>query len=386
MPDGSPSFTLTLHQRIAEIAPADWDTCAGTLGGGGNPFVSHAFLGALEESGSASERTGWMPQHAVLQEGDRVVAVAPMYAKSHSYGEYVFDHGWAHAFERAGGDYYPKLQVAVPFSPVPGPRLLTRPGVPSAAMGQALVQACRELGLSSVHATFCTEPEWEALGRAGWLQRQGKQFHWENNGYADFDGFLAALSSRKRKSIKRERRDANDAGLTFLTLQGAAIEKRHWDAFYKFYTSTVDRKWGSAYLTRSFFPLLSERLGDQVVLMMAEHEGRLVAGALNLMGGEALYGRNWGCRGDWPFLHFELCYYRAIEFAIAHGLKRVEAGAQGEHKIQRGYLPKPTYSAHWIAHPGLRDAVAGFLEQERRAVEREMTELEGYSPFKQADE
>ena len=302
----------------------------------------------------------------------------------HSYGEYVFDHGWAHAFERAGGDYYPKLQVAVPFSPVPGPRLLVRPGIAPEAMGQALVQACQELDLSSVHATFCTETEWDALGRGGWLLRQGKQFHWENHGYADFDGFLAALNSRKRKSIKRERRDANNAGLTFLTLQGAAIEPRHWDAFFRFYTTTVDRKWGSAYLTRSFFPLLSERLGDRVVLMMAEHEGKLVAGALNLMGDDALYGRNWGCRGDWPFLHFELCYYRAIDFAIAHGLKRVEAGAQGEHKIQRGYLPKPTYSAHWIAHAGLRAAVSGFLDQERRAIAREMAMLEESSPFKDA--
>ncbi len=382
MADGTPNFTLTLHPRIAEVAPAEWDACAGTADGTGNPFVSHAFLSALEDSGSANDRTGWLPQHAVLRQADRVVGVAPMYAKSHSYGEYVFDHGWAHAFERAGGDYYPKLQVAVPFSPVPGPRLLVRPDVPPGAMGQALVQACTELGLSSVHATFCTEAEWAALGEGGWLLRQGKQFHWENDGYADFEAFLARLSSRKRKSIRRERRDANDAGLTFLTLQGQAIEKRHWDAFYRFYTSTVDRKWGSAYLTREFFPLLSERLGDQVVLMMAEHDGKLVAGALNLMGDGALYGRNWGCRGDYPFLHFELCYYRAIDFAIAHGLARVEAGAQGEHKIQRGYLPKPTYSAHYISHAGLREAVAGFLEQERRAVAREMAALEEYSPFR----
>ena len=383
MPDGMPTFTLTLHPQIADIAPDEWNACAGTLGGKGNPFVSHAFLSALEDSGSANSRTGWMPQHAVLRQDDQVVAVAPMYAKSHSYGEYVFDHGWAQAFERAGGDYYPKLLVGVPFSPVPGPRLLTRPGIPSTALAQALAQACQELGLSSVHATFCTEAEWETLAEAGWLRRQGKQFHWENDGYADFDGFLAALSSRKRKSIRRERRDANECGLTFLTLRGAEITQRHWDAFYGFYHSTVDRKWGSAYLTKRFFPLLSERVGDQVVLMMAEHDGKLVAGALNLLGDDALYGRNWGCRGDWPFLHFELCYYRAIDFAIAHGLKRVEAGAQGEHKIQRGYLPKPTYSAHWIQHPGLRSAVAGFLEHERRAIAREMEALEEYSPFKQ---
>ncbi len=382
MPDGSPSFTLTLHRKIAEIGAAEWDACAGA----GNPFVSYGFLSALEDSGSANHRTGWLPQHAALRDGSRVVAVAPMYAKSHSYGEYVFDHGWAHAFERAGGDYYPKLQVAVPFSPVPGPRLLVRPEVPVEAMGQALAQACRELGLSSVHATFCTEGEWEALGRAGWLQRQGKQFHWENAGYADFDGFLGALNSRKRKSIKRERRDANSCGLEFVTLRGEEITKRHWDAFYGFYTSTVDRKWGSAYLTRGFFPMLSERLGGRVVLMLAENGGKPVAGALNLLGDGVLYGRNWGCKGDWPFLHFELCYYRAIDFAIAHGLDRVEAGAQGEHKIQRGYLPKATYSAHWIAHAGLRDAVASFIEQERRAVEREINSLEEYSPFKRDSE
>ena len=382
LPDKLPTFTLTLHPHIAEIPAAEWDACAGP----GNPFVSHAFLSALEDSGSANARTGWLPQHAALRDGDRVVAVAPMYAKSHSYGEYVFDHSWANAFERGGGSYYPKLQVAVPFSPVPGPRLLARDGIGVEAMGQALAQACQELKLSSVHATFCTSADWEALGRAGWLQRLGTQFHWENAGYATFDNFLAALSSRKRKSIKRERRDANAAGLRFVAMRGHEIQPKHWDAFYKFYTSTVDRKWGSAYLTRKFFPMLSERLGDRVVLMMAEHDGMAVAGALNLVGDEALYGRNWGCRGDWPFLHFELCYYRAIAFAIEHGLQRVEAGAQGEHKIQRGYMPRPTYSAHWIAHAGLRRAVAGFLEQERPAVQADMDALAELSPYKRAGE
>ncbi len=380
MPTKLATLTLTLHPHVSEIAAADWDACAGP----GNPFVSHAFLSALEDSGSANARTGWMPQHAALRDGDRVVAVAPMYAKSHSYGEYVFDHGWANAFERGGGSYYPKLQVAVPFSPVPGPRLLAREDAGVEAMGQALAQACQELNLSSVHATFCTSADWEALGRAGWLQRLGTQFHWENAGYATFDDFLAALNSRKRKSIKRERRDANAAGLRFLALRGDEIKPKHWDAFYKFYTSTVDRKWGSAYLTRKFFPMLSERLGDRVVLMMAESDGVAVAGALNMVGDEALYGRNWGCRGDWPFLHFELCYYRAIEFAIEHGLQRVEAGAQGEHKIQRGYMPRPTYSAHWIAHPGLRRAVEGFLEQERPAVQADMDALAELSPYKRA--
>ena len=381
MPDGSATLTLTLHARIAEIDAADWDACAGD----GNPFVSHEFLSAMEDSGSANSRTGWLPQHAVLRrESGDIVGVVPMYAKSHSYGEYVFDHGWANALERVGENYYPKLQAAVPFSPVPGPRLLRRPGsgVPVAAMASALEQACQSHDLSSVHVTFCTRDEWHGLGDAGWLQRIGMQFHWENEGYTSFDDFLGALSSRKRKVLRRERRDANAAGLTFHALSGADITERHWDAFYAFYQSTVDRKWGSAYLTRRFFSLLGERLGDKVVLMYAENAGKPVAGALNLAGDEALYGRNWGCRGDWPFLHFELCYYRAIDWAIEHGLKRVEAGAQGRHKIQRGYMPKPTYSAHWITHSGLRRAVANFLVEERAGIEAEMAALAEDSPFR----
>ena len=385
MADEAPSLSLTLHGAIGEIPAAEWDLCAGA----GNPFVSHAFLSAVEDSGSAGPRTGWLPRHAALRDAaDTLLAVAPMYAKSHSYGEYVFDHGWANALERIGKDYYPKLQAAVPFSPVPGPRLLRRPGsgVPVAAMASALEQACASHKLSSVHVTFCTRDEWTGLGDAGWLQRIGTQFHWENEGYSDFDGFLSALSSRKRKVLRRERRDANAAGLTFHSLSGADITERHWDAFYAFYQSTVDRKWGSAYLTRPFFSLLGQRLGDKVVLMYAENGTTPVAGALNLVGDEALYGRNWGCSGDWPFLHFELCYYRAIDWAIEHGLKRVEAGAQGRHKIQRGYLPKPTYSAHWITHPGLRRAVADFLVEERAGVEAEMTALAGESPFRKGED
>jgi len=385
MPDCSPALTLTLHPRIAEVDAADWDACAGA----DNPFVSHAFLSALEDSGSASARTGWLPQHAVLRDaGGRVVAAAPMYAKSHSYGEYVFDHGWAHAFERARGRYYPKLQVAVPFSPVPGPRLLVRPGagVSAATLAMALVQACEQLDLSSVHVTFCTEAEWQQLGDTGWLQRLGMQFHWQNEGYASFDDFLGALNSRKRKVLRRERRDANATGLTFRTLTGSEITKREWDAFYRFYTSTVDRKWGSAYLTRQFFSLMGERLGDRVVLMMAENGGTPVAGALNLAGTDTLFGRNWGCRGDWPFLHFELCYYRAIEWAIAHGLKRVEAGAQGRHKIQRGYMPSATFSAHWISHDGLRRAIGNFLSEERPAILADMAALAEESPFRKGGE
>ncbi len=378
-------LTLTLHRCITDIPAADWNACAGET----NPFVSHEFLLAVEESGSAGPRTGWLPQHAALRNtAGLLVAAAPMYAKTHSYGEYVFDHGWAHAFERAGGKYYPKLQVASPFSPVPGPRLLLRPdsGITTAAMAQALVQACDELDLSSVHATFCTPEEWQCLGEQGWLQRMGMQFHWDNKGYQTFDDFLGALSSRKRKSLKRERRDANSCGLEYVTLRGSEIGKREWDAFYQFYSSTVDRKWGSAYLTEEFFPLLGKRLGDRVVLMLALEAGRPVAGALNLMGADTLYGRNWGCLGDWPFLHFELCYYRAIDFAITQGLARVEAGAQGEHKIQRGYLPTPTFSAHWIAHPGLRRAVGSFLEEERIGKLGEMEALMAYSPYKKLGE
>ncbi|HKM62833.1 MAG TPA: GNAT family N-acetyltransferase [Acidisphaera sp.] len=390
MPDGSPALTLTLHPRIAEIDAADWNACAGEA----NPFVGHAFLSAAEDSGSAGPRTGWLPQHAVLRDASgRVVACAPMYAKSHSYGEYVFDHGWAHAFERAGGSYYPKLQVAVPFSPVPGPRLLCRPaggnhsgGVPPGALGRALAQACRELDVSSVHATFCTEADQAALEHEGWLPRLGMQFHWDNAGYGSFDDFLAALSSRKRKTIRRERRDANSAGLEFLTLHGPEITEEQWDAFYRFYTSTVDRKWGSAYLTRRFFTLLGQHLGERVVLMLALHKGKPVAGALNLAGADTLYGRNWGCLGDFPFLHFELCYYRAIDYAISRGLQRVEAGAQGQHKIQRGYLPARTYSAHWIAHGGLRRAIAEFLDLERPSIEVEMAALAEESPFRKRDE
>ena len=308
----------------------------------------------MEDSGSANARTGWLPQHAVLRgEAGQVVAVAPMYAKSHSYGEYVFDHGWAHALERAGGDYYPKLQVAAPFSPAPGPAPAAPSGRRRAGRGAWHRRWSRRAGRST--CPRCMSRSAPRRNGRSWARPAGcsgigMQFHWENAGYASFDDFLGALSSRKRKVLRRERRDANAAGLTFRALSGADITEAHWDAFYRFYRSTVDRKWGSAYLSRSFFSLLGERLGDRVVLMMAENAGKPVAGALNLAGSEALYGRNWGCRGDWPFLHFELCYYRAIDWAIEHGLQRVEAGAQGRHKIQRGYLPKPTYSAHWIAH------------------------------------
>ncbi|HQT66306.1 MAG: GNAT family N-acetyltransferase [Rhodospirillales bacterium 20-60-12] len=372
-----PQVSLSLHTEIGEIPPADWDGCAGVE----NPFVSHGFLAAMEASGSVGGRTGWLPRHAVLRDdAGRVLAVAPAYAKLHSYGEYVFDHGWANALEQAGGKYYPKLLVGVPFSPVPGPRLLCRPGL-AAVMAGALVEAARDLGCSGVHVNFCQAGEWETLGQAGWLQRLGTQFHWENAGYGNFDDFLAALSSRKRKSIRRERRDAAE-GLEIRALRGGDISAAHWRAFYQFYLSTTDRKWGGAYLTESFFPLMGSALGEAVVLMMAFRAGRPIAGALNLLGTNALYGRNWGATEDVPFLHFELCYYQAIEFAIAHGLARVEAGAQGEHKIQRGYLPKPTYSAHYLFSPGLRRAVADFLVREREGIIGAMDELSEASPFK----
>jgi predicted N-acyltransferase len=382
MADPAPYLSLNVHPRIAEIGQADWDACAGDE----NPFVSYGFLSALEDSGSVGGRSGWHPRYVVLRdEAGVAMAVAPAYAKTNSYGEYVFDHAWANALERAGGKYYPKLQVAVPFSPVPGPRVLCRGGIGVAAMASALEQMAGELDCSSIHATFCTESEWREFGEAGWLQRLGTQFHWENNAYKTFDDFLSALSSRKRKAIKRERRDAQ-AGLTFQALSGADLTKDVWEAFYTFYLSTVDRKWGGAYLTKKFFSLLGERLGDKVVLMMASRDGVPIAGALNLRGKNVLYGRNWGSTEDVPFLHFELCYYQAIDYAIARGLGRVEAGAQGEHKIQRGYLPKPTYSAHWIGHPGLRHAVAAFLEAERPDMEAAMAAMAADSPYKQVDD
>jgi predicted N-acyltransferase len=383
MADGGEGLTVKVISRLADIPAADWDACAGD----DNPFVSHAFLEAMEASGSAVAETGWLPQHLALEGADgRLLGTVPLYLKNHSYGEYVFDHGWAAAYERAGGRYYPKLQAAVPFTPVTGPRLLLHPDAGAdvqAGLIAAMVELARRHKVSSLHVTFPRRHEWEALGDAGFLQRVGQQFHWENDGYASFDDFLEALNSRKRKQIRRERREALESGIEIETLTGADIESRHWDAFYRFYTSTSDRKWGSAYLTRAFFDLLGERLPDRVVLVMARQGRRYVAGALNLMGRDTLFGRNWGCLGDFPFLHFEACYYRAIDFAIARGLKRVEAGAQGAHKIQRGYLPSPTYSAHWIRDPGLARAIGDFLVRERRAIESEMEDLEQeLSPFK----
>jgi len=390
VPDGGEAATVKIQGRIADVDATGWDACAGIGSACENPFVSHAFLNALEESQSATAEAGWLPQHLVIEDAaGRVVACAPMYVKSHSQGEYVFDHAWADAYERAGGRYYPKLQVAVPFTPVTGPRLLVQPGADAERNRELLIagmlEVTRQSELSSLHVTFPTETEAVSMEKAGMHLRMGQQFYWENEGYEDFEGFLARLTSRKRKSIRKERRAVTEAGISVRALVGAEIEPRHWDAFHHFYIATYDRKWGYPYLTREFFSLLGERMAEQVVLVVAEKDGRIVAGALNIRGGDALYGRNWGCAGDFKFLHFEACYYQAIEFAIANRLARVEAGTQGLHKIQRGYLPRPTWSAHWIRDERFRDAVADFCRRERRAVEQEVTYLAKQSPFRQRE-
>jgi predicted N-acyltransferase len=382
MPD-SKQATLRVETDITAIPAVDWDTCAGP----DNPFVSHAFLAALEESGSAKSKTGWLPQHLVMETPDGgIVGAAPAYVKSHSYGEYVFDHGWAQAIERAGGRYYPKLQVSVPFTPATGPRLLVAPGDDAEAVRQTLIAGLTAVAenriLSSVHATFLEEQDRRSFKDAGWLIRYGSQYHWHNAAYGTFDDFLAALSSRKRKDIRKERQQIAASEIEMVTLTGADLKDEHWDAFYRFYIDTSDRKWGSPYLTQDFFYRIGQTMADRIVLIMARYSGSWVAGALNMLGSDTLYGRNWGCGADFKFLHFETCYYQAIDFAIANGLARVEAGAQGEHKIQRGYLPVRMESAHWIAHPGLKDAIAHFLDRERPAMEEQIAELSEHSPFR----
>ncbi|KEO58539.1 GNAT family N-acetyltransferase [Thalassospira permensis] len=371
---------------IHEIGEADWDKCAGTA----NPFVSFAFLSAMEDSGSANADTGWQPFHLVVTDDDDTVAgIVPLYVKSHSYGEYVFDWSWAEAYERAGGRYYPKLQAAVPFSPVPGPRLLIRSDHPAPERVRTLLIGAlcalpERLGIASLHVTFCSGDESRAMEDAGFLPRTGIQYHWYNRGYDSFDDFLGALNSRKRKNLRKERKQVRDAGYSFEVLSGDDLKAAHWDRFYAFYHDTSDRKWGQAYLTREFFDLLHERVRDRTVLVAAFRDGDMVAGALNLIGTETLYGRNWGTVDRTPLLHFETCYYQAIDIAIERGLKTVEAGAQGEHKIQRGYEPVLTHSAHLIVDAGLRNAVARFLDQERHhiAQDREFIVAE-HSPFKQ---
>jgi predicted N-acyltransferase len=378
------SFQIQVHSSVADIGREAWDACASPSG---DPFVSFDFLDACEASGSAVPREGWAGRHLSMQdETGRVLGVMPLWLKGHSQGEYVFDHSWADAWERAGGRYYPKLLAAVPFTPVTGPRFLAHPAADAGPVRQALLQGAvaltERLGVSSLHVNFPTREDWDALGEAGLLQRQDMQYVWRNDGYRTFDDFLAALSSSRRKTIRRERREAN-AGLDIRVLTGAGIEEAHWDAFFAFYMDTGSRKWGRPYLTRDFFSRIGRTMADRIALIMAFRDGTPIAGALNLIGRDALYGRQWGALEDVPFLHFELCYYRAIEFAIGRGLARVEAGAQGEHKIARGYLPSPVYSAHFIAHPALRAPVADYLARERPAVDAEIEVMAAeLSPFR----
>jgi hypothetical protein len=374
------AVTARIVDGVRQLPAADWDACAGP----GNPFVSHAFLSILEESGSVGGRSGWQAVPIVVEAADGAVrAIAPAYAKSHSQGEYVFDHGWADAWERAGGRYYPKLQLAAPFSPVPGPRLLLRDQADAPALIAGVEAVVEQHGLSSAHATFISPAQVPLFEAAGWLIREGVQFHWANDGYASFDDFLAALASRKRKAIRKERAGAVE-GLTIRHLTGAELTEAHWDAFWRFYQDTGRRKWGQPYLTRAFFSLLGERMGDQTLLILAERDGRPIAGALNMVGADTLYGRYWGCIEEVPFLHFELCYYQAIDAAIARGLRFVEAGAQGEHKLARGYAPVATWSAHHLPDPNFREAVAGFLRRERAGVAAERDYLEAFTPFRKA--
>ncbi|MFP4273577.1 MAG: GNAT family N-acetyltransferase [Paracoccaceae bacterium] len=386
------SVEIRVLGSLAGIDAAEWDACACPEAADGgrpaDPFTTHRFLGALEESGSVGPGTGWEPHHLVAERGGEIIGVAPLYAKGHSQGEYVFDHNWAHAYERAGGRYYPKLQIAVPFTPATGRRFLVKPGHENtglAALVQGAVGYAERTGVSSLHATFCTAAEAEAGAALGLMRRVTEQFHWLNRGYADFDAFLADLSSRKRKTIRKERRQANAFGGEIELLTGDAIRPEHWEAFWQFYQDTGARKWGRPYLTRAFFELAQERLRNDILLVMARRDGHYVAGAMNLIGRDVLYGRYWGCVEHHPCLHFEACYYRAMDFAIAHGLSRVEAGAQGEHKLARGYLPAEIHSLHWIADPGFAEAVGRYLEQERRAVAQDIEVLTGYGPFRKAN-
>ncbi len=376
----SPPVTARIADGVASIPAAAWDACAGTV----NPFIGHAFLSILERSGSATAEAGWQPLPIMIDGTDGLpAAIAPAYAKTHSQGEYVFDHGWADAWERAGGRYYPKIQVAVPFSPVPGPRLLLRDPALAPALIAGIEAVTDQNRLSSAHVTFLSEEQLPWFESAGWLIRAGTQFHWQNDGYAAFDDFLGVLASRKRKAIRKERAQALE-GLSIRHLTGAEITEAHWDAFWIFYQDTGARKWGQPYLTRAFFSLLGAEMADKVLLIFAERDGVPIAGALNLIGADTLYGRYWGCSEEVPFLHFELCYYQAIDAAIARGLARVEAGAQGEHKLARGYAPVTTWSAHYLPDPGFRRAVADFLERERLAVEREQDILGEMMPFRRS--
>lgn len=382
-------ITITLHDSLTRIDPADWDACACPEARDGarpeDPFTTYRFLKALEDSGSVGPGTGWQPQYLTAEVGGQIIACAPLYAKSHSQGEYIFDHNWAHAYERAGGRYYPKLQMAVPFTPVTGRRLLVRAGFEEtgqSALVQGAIRVADQNQLSSLHITFCTGAEAQAGTEMGLMARTSQQFHWVNAGYADFEAFLASLSSRKRKNIRRERRQAKDFGGEIKTFTGDRIEPEHWDAIWRFYQDTGARKWGTPYLTRAFFEIAHADLRDDILLVLALRGGEPVAGAMNMIGASALYGRYWGCIEDHPCLHFELCYYRAIEYAIREGLQRVEAGAQGEHKLARGYMPATTHSLHWVRDEGFAEAIAQYLVAERRAVEQDIEILTAYGPFR----
>ncbi|MFZ4690146.1 MAG: GNAT family N-acetyltransferase [Polymorphobacter sp.] len=374
-----PEIRARILSAATDLSAADWNACAGT----DNPFTLHEFFAALEASGSACARTGWQPAHIVVDDAAGVpIGILPAYLKSHSQGEYVFDHGWGEAYERAGGRYYPKLQCSVPFTPATGPRLLLRDPAAAPALLAAAETLCRQNKLSSVHATFLTPEQQPIFEAQGWLMRVGEQYHWSNDGYGDFGDFLAALASRKRKAVRKEREGAMASGVEIVHLTGADITEAHWDAFWTFYQDTGARKWGRPYLTRSFFSQLGATMGDRVLLMLAQRDGRPVAGALNLIGSDCLYGRYWGASEDIPFLHFELCYYQAIEWAIAHGLARVEAGAQGSHKLARGYRPVATVSAHYIDNPGFRDAVADFVVREGMMVAADIEAQDMATPFR----
>jgi predicted N-acyltransferase len=382
----SADITLEAVSSIRQIAADDWNACANPDGSVYNPFLSYAFFAALEESGSATARTGWLARHLVARCEDHVLGIVPCYLKNHSQGEYVFDHNWAEAFMRAGGAYYPKLQVSVPFTPVTGPRLLVRTDPDREPIREALIAGmtglCNQLGVSSVHVTFAAQDDWELLAQHGFLQRTDQQYHWRNESYESFDDFLATLASRHRKAIKRERREALANGIEIEVLTGAKITDEAWDAFYNFYMETGSRKWGRPYLTRDFYTRIAQTMADDIVLIMAKREGQWIAGAINFVGSDTLYGRHWGAIEQHPFLHFEVCYYQAIDYAIARGLKSVEAGAQGEHKIARGYLPQTTHSAHYIADPALRRAVRDYLVHERDYVAEVGRELTQAGPFR----
>ncbi len=377
------AIEIKVLRSIGDVKAEDWNACAGS----NNPFVQHAFLKALEDSGSVEPETGWLPQHLVVEDGNGlVVGCVPMYLKGHSQGEYVFDHSWADAYERTGRSYYPKLLAGVPFTPATGPRLLTRPGPGAKLMRDKLilgmVEATRQLKVSSLHVLFPEEDEWIRMGELGMLKRTAQQFHWLNDGYATFEDYLMSLNSRKRKAVRKERREAIQNGIEIEVVTGPDLTEAHWDAFWQFYQDTSARKWGRTYLNRKFFSKINETFADNTALVLAKRGGRYIAGALNFIGEDTIFGRNWGCIEDHRFLHFEVCYYAAIEFAINRGLQKVEAGAQGQHKLARGYLPTHTYSAHWIPDEGFRDAVERFLEDERDYVDERIDALEGRSPFR----